>query len=154
MFDFPWPCRRTAATPALAAATETAPPSNRDLRRCEVAFLPRLQKKLATRCPRVAAASHWALHPDMAVTGMACMRPQWLRRTFTLSVSGRDMMSPLISSGRYGIREHAVGRPGCRRLRCKALLRDFIAQRQAIVSGSFLFGSMPMFQAPLTLDLQ
>ncbi|ASP39607.1 BatB protein [Bacterioplanes sanyensis] len=87
------------------------------------------------------------------VTALA--RPQVMGDTVELPRSGRDLMLAVDISGSMRADDMRwQGRPASRLAVVKAVLNDFIAERQGDRLGLILFGSQAYLQAPLTFDTQ
>lgn len=86
------------------------------------------------------------------LTGAA--RPQWTGDPVDLPVTGRDLMLAVDISGSMGTEDlELAGRRVTRLAVVKAVVRDFVAERQGDRVGLILFGTNAYLQAPLTFDL-
>lgn len=88
-----------------------------------------------------------------ALLVMALARPQHVGETTHVPVTGRDLMLAVDISPSMDERDMVLrGRPLNRLEALKAVLDDFIRNREGDRLGLLLFGSEPYIQAPLTFD--
>jgi len=83
----------------------------------------------------------------------AAARPQWLGEPLPVAASGRDLLVAVDVSGSMDFPDmHWQGEEVSRLSLVKALLGDFLEERQGDRVGLILFGSQAYLQAPLTFD--
>jgi Ca-activated chloride channel family protein len=102
---------------------------------------------LKTRIPLVLALI-WLLFV------LAAMRPVWYLSPTPFSASGKELMLAVDLSGSMQKNDMQLGGRDVDRLTAvKAVVADFIRQRQGDRMGLILFGSQAFTQSPLTYDL-
>ncbi len=84
---------------------------------------------------------------------LAAARPQWLGEPVPIAASGRDLLVAVDVSGSMDFPDmHWKGDDISRLDLVKALLGDFLQDREGDRVGLILFGSQAYLQAPLTFD--
>ncbi|MFK7914938.1 MAG: VWA domain-containing protein [Pseudomonadales bacterium] len=84
----------------------------------------------------------------------AVMRPQWTGAEVRLPATGRDLMLAVDISGSMGTEDMQLGDDFVNRLIVvKAVVEQFLEQRQGDRIGLILFGTRAYLQAPLTFDI-
>ena len=85
---------------------------------------------------------------------IAAARPQWTGEAITLPTTGRDLMLAVDISGSMATEDMAVNDVYYDRLSIvKAVVGEFVQERQGDRVGLVLFGTNAYLQAPLTFDL-
>lgn len=85
----------------------------------------------------------------------AACRPHWIGEPVALSTSGRDLMLAVDISGSMEQEDMMIGDRALPRITVvKAVVNEFIRQRQGDKLGLILFGSQAYIQSPLSFDLE
>ena len=90
-----------------------------------------------------------------SATLLAATDPRWVGEPVTLPSSGRDLLLAVDISGSMEIEDmNYRGQPINRLQAVKAVVGDFVQERQSDRLGLVLFGTRAYLQAPLTYDRQ
>ena len=102
-----------------------------------------------------ARAALWLMAAAWLALLLAAARPQWVGEPQALPSSGRDLMLAVDISGSMAQQDMKIQGNALPRLTVvKAVVNEFIQQRQGDKLGLILFGSRAYIQSPLSFDLQ
>ena len=154
MFDLAWPWILLLA-PLPWLARLLLPPAESGEPVLKVGFLPELER-LAGRRARLSLPT-WRQQAPFVIIWLlvllATARPQWLGEPVPVAASGRDLLVAVDVSGSMDFPDMQWQGEDISRLDLiKALLGDFLQNREGDRVGLILFGSQAYLQAPLTFD--
>jgi len=90
----------------------------------------------------------------LCLVAAAC-RPNWVGDPINLPTSGRDLMLAVDISGSMAQEDMVINDRALPRITVvKAVVNEFVRQRQGDTLGLILFGSQAYIQSPLSFDLQ
>ena len=100
-------------------------------------------------------AALWLMSAAWLALLLAAARPQWVGEPQALPSSGRDLMLAVDISGSMAQQDMKIQGNALPRLTVvKAVVNEFVQQRQGDKLGLILFGSRAYIQSPLSFDLQ
>lgn len=123
-----------------------------------VPFLQQLLKLQSEKTATLITGSRaalWLMTVAWLALLLAAARPQWVGEPQALPSSGRDLMLAVDISGSMAQQDMKIQGNALPRLTVvKAVVNEFVQQRQGDKLGLILFGSRAYIQSPLSFDLQ